>query len=663
MNVLYCADTRFPIERANGVQTMATCHALASLGHDVTLLTRPDTSADPRDPFAFYGRAPIDRLRFERVPASAGGRAARVRFLLHATARAAQTGAILYTRDLGLAAFLAQLPSRRRPRVVYESHGLAPTVSEELPRLLGRPELRPSPHKLRRLDRREQRVWRRAAAYVTITRALADELASRYGPRHPVFVVPDGATPLENAAAPPRRSAPAPSAIAGYAGHLYPWKGVDVFVRALALTPNIRGLIVGGHPREADRERVESLIDTLGLRARIELTGLVPPGEVMRHLCRATMLVLPNTASAISERYTSPLKLFEYLTLGRPIVASDLPSIREVLTPGETALLVPPGDPRALAAAMNQAAGDPDLAARLGDAALALAPCYTWEARATPPGTGTRGRPLGMISPRTVEWTQCPDCEGALTLAGACARCGGCGRTFDTRSGVLDLRPTTAYAHQTKYLDPELHADARHESVAPPVLGSKIRNDQLRAWLRPGPGERVVDLGCGSGRTLMWNAGSGADLVGIDVSPFFAREAVARIELILGDLRRLPLRSGVFRKAWSLDVLEHLPPPALRDMLREANRVLDARGELFVYTHVRKNGWIAIGTANRESPGARVRADRPDRSAAGASAQIGSSSIPLPIMTSLRRSSVRPDFASSASGITRRSLARSWRTS
>ena len=62
------------------------------------------------------------------------------------------------------------------------------------------------------------------------------------------------------------------------------------------------------------------------------------------------MLVLPNTASAISERYTSPLKLFEYLTLGRPIVASDLPAIREVLTDGRTALLVPPGDPPALAA-------------------------------------------------------------------------------------------------------------------------------------------------------------------------------------------------------------------------------------------------------------------------------------------------------------------------
>jgi glycosyltransferase involved in cell wall biosynthesis len=383
VTVLYCADTRFPIERANGVQTMATCHALAVRGHDVTLLTRPDSAAEPRDPFAFYGLTSVDRLRFEHVPAATGGRAARVRFLLHATARPAQIGAILYTRDLGLASFLLQLPSPRRPRVVYESHGLSPTVSEELPRLLGRPELTPSRHKLRRLDRRERRVWRRAAAYVTITRALADELASQYGRRDRLFVVPDGAVLPDTAAAHAPASARRVSEpVAGYAGHLYPWKGVDVFVRALALAPDIRGLIVGGHPREADRDRIESLIDTLGLRGRVDVTGLVPPGDVARHLCRATMLVLPNTASAISERYTSPLKLFEYLTLGRPIVASCLPAILEVLTADETALLVPPGDPRALAAAMSRLAADADLSARLGDAARALAPSYTWDARA-----------------------------------------------------------------------------------------------------------------------------------------------------------------------------------------------------------------------------------------------------------------------------------------
>ena len=169
---------------------------------------------------------------------------------------------------------------------------------------------------------------------------------------------------------------------AAYAGHLYPWKGVDVFVRALSMAPGVHGLIVGGHPSEPDLERITRLVRDLGLETRVTTTGLVPPAEVMGRLQTASVLVLPNTASAISERYTSPLKLFEYLTLGRPIVASDLPSIREVLTDGRSALLVAPGDPSALAGAFGRLRSDATLGAALGAEAAALAPRFTWDARA-----------------------------------------------------------------------------------------------------------------------------------------------------------------------------------------------------------------------------------------------------------------------------------------
>jgi glycosyltransferase involved in cell wall biosynthesis len=380
VTVLYFADTRFPIERANGVQTMATCHALAARGHDVTLVVRPDTAPLPRDPFQFYGWPALDRLRIDTVPTSRGPRRRRVRFLLEALRQVrARPGAIVYTRDLGLAAFLTQLPAARRPRLVYESHGVTAVVGEEMPRLLGKPELVPSAAKLRRLDRRERRVWTLAGAYVTITRALANDLAARYGPRPNVFVVPDGARGQTGVRPGSDRGQ---TTLVAYAGHLYPWKGVDVLVQALANASGVRGLIVGGHPAEADLGRVQGLIRQLNLTSRVLVTGLVAPDDVGRWLARADILVLPNTASAISERYTSPLKLFEYLTLGRPIVASDLPAIREILEDGTTALLVPPGDPGALAAALGRLAADPALASRLGAAALALAPSFTWEARA-----------------------------------------------------------------------------------------------------------------------------------------------------------------------------------------------------------------------------------------------------------------------------------------
>lgn len=381
MTLLCFADTRFPIERANGVQTMATCHALAARGHRVTLVTRPDTAPAPRDPFAFYDLAPLDTLTFAQVPAAPGGHAGRARFLLSALQRAAGArGAVVYTRDLGLADFLLQRPLGRRARVVYEAHGVAAVVSREQPALLGKPELAPSDRKLHRLDRRERRVWRRAAACVAITRGLADDLAARHGARDRVFVVPDGAR-LPDGTVPPAPGG-TEAVVAAYAGHLYPWKGADVFVRALALAPSVQGLIVGGHPGEADLARVQALVDALNLGARMTITGLVPHAEVAARLAPAAILVLPNTETAISSRYTSPLKLFEYLMLGRAIVASDLPAVREVLADGETGRLVPPGDPAALGAALEALASDPARRSALGSAARAIAPRYTWAARA-----------------------------------------------------------------------------------------------------------------------------------------------------------------------------------------------------------------------------------------------------------------------------------------
>lgn len=200
-----------------------------------------------------------------------------------------------------------------------------------------------------------------------------------------------------------------------------------------------------------------------------------------------------------------------------------------------------------------------------------------------------------MISDALLAVVECPDCRGAIVRAGNGADCGRCGRHFETSRGVLDLRPLASFAEQTKYLDEALHVDARHESIAPPLLGSKIRNDMLRRFLALGPGDRVIDLGCGSGRAIAWNVSTGASLSGIDISPHFAAEAIAHSDLLLGDLRRLPIRDAVFDKAWSLDVLEHLSPQAFRDVLSEARRVLTPRGRLFVYTHVRTNGWPAVG--------------------------------------------------------------------
>lgn len=206
-----------------------------------------------------------------------------------------------------------------------------------------------------------------------------------------------------------------------------------------------------------------------------------------------------------------------------------------------------------------------------------------------------------MISSRLLELVRCPDCGGALQGRPPELACGSCRRQFAAGAEYLVLHPGVSYAEQTKYLDDALHADARHEHVSPPLLSAKIRNDMLRAFLAPAPDDVIVDLGCGSGRTLVWNADLGACRVGIDVSPYFAREACETADLVLGDLRRLPFADGVFTKACALDVFEHVSREALAEVLRESARVLAPGGAMFVYSHVRRNSRLAWGlkTVNR----------------------------------------------------------------
>jgi glycosyltransferase involved in cell wall biosynthesis len=379
VRIVYLADVRFPIERANGIQTFETCHALATRGHEVALVVRPDTTRPARDPFAFYGQPPLPTLEIVRAPAPAA-RLRRAAYLAFAAQFAlVRRPDVAFTRDLTVAAWLSRLPRGVRPALVYESHGFAPEVSRERPQLLGGAPA-PSPAKLQRQERRERRVWRVADGYVTITAALASELVDRYGGRDGLAVVADG---VRLPAA--RRFEPRPLAsppVVAYAGHLYPWKGVDVLVEALARLPGVRGLIVGGHPGERDVARVRQRIAALALADRVTVTGFVPPDAVPGHLASADVLALPNTSTKVSERYTSPLKLFEYMASGRPIVVSDLPAIREIVRHGESAWHVQPGDADALAAGIRRVLEDPSLARALAERAWTLAADYSWAKRA-----------------------------------------------------------------------------------------------------------------------------------------------------------------------------------------------------------------------------------------------------------------------------------------
>ncbi|HSP90745.1 MAG TPA: glycosyltransferase family 4 protein [Vicinamibacterales bacterium] len=382
MRIRYFADIRFPLDRANGVQTMETCHALACRGHEVHLVVRPDSAEPPRDPWAYYGLAPVGALTIERVRVPTAPAARRAAYVAHSVWRSLgrSRADVVLTRDLTIAGLLVRLPPAVRPPVVYESHGFAPAVGEDLPQMLSTARDL-SPAKRRRLEARERLVWTRAGGYITITAALARELEGRFGPRPRLAVVPDGARVPAVEDVGLRRTTGTDGPVVGYAGHLYPWKGLDVLVAAIERLPGVHALIVGGLAGEPDLERIRALAGRLA-PGRVTFAGQVDPPRVAGLLRQADVLVLPNTPGRVSAAYTSPLKLFEYMASGRPIVASDLPALREVLRPDENAVLVEAGNAGSLAAGLARVLGDAGLATRLAAQAREDVREWTWDRRA-----------------------------------------------------------------------------------------------------------------------------------------------------------------------------------------------------------------------------------------------------------------------------------------
>src|SRR5262245_22271595 len=129
VRIRYFADIRSPIERANGIQTIETCHALSSRGHEVELVVRPDSSRPQRDPLVFYDLPPITTLRVRRVPVAGPYPLRRLTYLARAMTRTLalrDRPDIVMTRDLGVASLVLRLPRSLRPPLVYESHGFAP---------------------------------------------------------------------------------------------------------------------------------------------------------------------------------------------------------------------------------------------------------------------------------------------------------------------------------------------------------------------------------------------------------------------------------------------------------------------------------------------------------------------------------------------------------
>lgn len=355
------------------LRTQAICLALRRHGLDVRSVTRPGYPQDRADG---AGVEPASAWEIDGVPYH--GIAARGR-------RLAPDEAINEAAD-ALCALMSQL----RPAIVHA----ASNHENALPALIAaRRAGIPFVYEVRGLweltaasrvqgwEGRERGelgralealVAREADGLLTINGPVADELAAYGVPVAEAVQVPnaidaalDEALPV---ATPPVQLAGA-DFVVGYAGSLLAYEGLDDLVRAIAglrtRRPGARALIVG--TGEAERE-LKALAESLGVGDRIAFVGKVTPSQARAYLSLCHCVAIPRKPFRVCD-VVSPLKPVEAMSLGLPVVVSDVRALREMVDEGVTGLVHRAGDPADLADVLMRLASSPETAQRIGAAA------------------------------------------------------------------------------------------------------------------------------------------------------------------------------------------------------------------------------------------------------------------------------------------------------
>jgi glycosyltransferase involved in cell wall biosynthesis len=418
MRLLYLGSTDLPQTKARAIQIVHTCHALARAGAEVTLVGGRRGRGGAARALAQYGLAPHPNLRLLRLPIlrippyappkilAQFTRAWQASYLAGLAAAlpfemARRRPDVVFARDLRTARLAAGPAHAIGARLAFEVHGLP---SYEVAHGAGRANLPAS--QVARLRTLESEVFARADRIVTITECARQILLDEYGvPPERAHTVADGTTVRTSSGAmhcartevspvgaqciaPTDTTPTGPGASPSifYVGQLYPWKGAGLVVDLAARVPEARVVIVGGQTNwtqdDPDIAALGERARRLGVHQRVELRGHVPYDRVPDVLAQASVALLPLPDEPVARLFTSPLKLFDYMAAGVPIVASDLPALREVLRHEENALLARPDDPDSFAASVRRILAEPALAARLGARARADVLGYSWDARA-----------------------------------------------------------------------------------------------------------------------------------------------------------------------------------------------------------------------------------------------------------------------------------------
>lgn len=361
MKIIYISSARMPTEKAHGLQIMKMCEALAS-ETDIELWIPRRSNYIKKNPFEYYTikrnfrirKIPcVDFVPLDKFLGPLSLWLTELSFLFFASIYfLGVRGDAIYTRDKFAVFFLSFLKSN----IFYEAHTMIPRL----------------------FFRRVKKV----KGIISISRYIRESFINCSVTSGKILVAPDGVDLTEfgiktsKEECRKRLDLPLNERIVLYTGHLYPWKGTDTLLEAARKSTTLF-VFVGG----MENDVAEFRRNVGGLR-NVRVIGHRPHAEIPYWLKAADVLVLPNSAKyAISKYWTSPLKLFEYMASGVPVVATDLPSLREVLD-RNNAFLSKPDNAEELRRGIERVFSDSGEAHRLADNAKRAVRNFSWNIRA-----------------------------------------------------------------------------------------------------------------------------------------------------------------------------------------------------------------------------------------------------------------------------------------
>ncbi len=376
--IVYVSNTRLPTEKAHGLALMKLCAAFQGQGREVVVIAPRLWRKSGGSPFTVYGLPEgifsirtvftIDLVLFPFFK--------KIMFWLQ-----------MLSFSLAASFFVRQKYRKDSTAVIF-SHDYIPLFFLSFLPLILFYDIHHFPGN----NFMYRRVMKKAAGFGVQTRWKIGELERKFAiPKEKIVYWPNGtdvadfSIVLDKKEARKKLGVPPQEKVALYTGQLFSWKGVRTFLEAARYLKGVSLYIVGGNSE--DLPQAKEYARTLSDPDSVHFVGPRPHEEIPLWLKAADVLVLPNTGmQKVSLYYTSPMKLFEYMASGRPIVASDIPSIREVLME-EEAFFAEADNPKSFAEAIKKSLENLTLSEEKGKKAALSAQKFSWGARAEKLGT------------------------------------------------------------------------------------------------------------------------------------------------------------------------------------------------------------------------------------------------------------------------------------